>query len=121
MARVSIDDFRKWIHADDVEGDDSNIQLSLLSAESQVNNAIGYSAEELAIIPDSLYPNELRMAIMTRAATLYAVREDTSNIALHRVPGMGTDMIQPYKRMRGGSLIDDLITKCKAMQGDGES
>ena len=108
---------KKQVRADDFEGDDIYLEHLLQVAESQVESMTGYSAEELACIPDGDYPAELKQAILLRAASMYAYREDVDTASLSEVPNSTKALVKPWQKMRGGSKMAALLAKYAPEEG----
>lgn len=117
MPRVSLELLKKQVRADDFEGDDIYLEHLLQVAESQVESMTGYSAEELACIPDGDYPAELKQAILLRAASMYAYREDVDTASLSEVPNSTKALVKPWQKMRGGSRMAALLAKYAPKEG----
>lgn len=117
MPRVSLELLKKQVRADDFEGDDIYLEHLLQVAESQVESMTGYSAEELACIPDGDYPAELKQAILLRAASMYAYREDVDTASLSEVPNSTKALVKPWQKMRGGSKMAVLLAKYAPEEG----
>lgn len=108
---------KKQVRADDFDGDDIYLEHLLQVAESQVESMTGYSAEELACIPDGDYPAELKQAILLRAASMYAYREDVDTASLSEVPNSTKALVKPWQKMRGGSRMAALLAKYAPKEG----
>ena len=108
---------KKQVRADDFDGDDIYLEHLLQVAESQVESMTGYSAEELACIPDGDYPAELKQAILLRAASMYAYREDVDTASLSEVPNSTKALVKPWQKMRGGSRMAALLAKYAPEEG----
>lgn len=117
MPRVSLELLKKQVRADDFDGDDIYLEHLLQVAESQVESMTGYSAEELARIPDGDYPAELKQAILLRAASMYAYREDVDTASLSEVPNSTKALVKPWQKMRGGSRMAALLAKYAPEEG----
>lgn len=117
MPRVSLELLKKQVRADDFEGDDIYLEHLLQVAESQVESMTGYSAEELACIPDWDYPAELKQAILLRAASMYAYREDVDTASLSEVPNSTKALVKPWQKMHGGSKMAVLLAKYAPEEG----
>lgn len=117
MPRVSLELLKKQVRADDFDGDDIYLEHLLQVAESQVESMTGYSAEELACIPDGDYPAELKQAILLRAASMYAYREDVDTASLSEVPNSTKALVKPWQKMRGGSKMAVLMAKYAPEEG----
>lgn len=119
MPRVSLELLKKQVRADDFDGDDIYLEHLLQVAESQVESMTGYSAEELACIPDGDYPAELKQAILLRAASMYAYREDVDTASLSEFPNSTKALVKPWQKMRGGSKMAALLAKYSPEEGAG--
>jgi plasmid stabilization system protein ParE len=111
MARVSLDLLKKHVRATAFDHDDAYLLELAEMAEQQVINATGYTREEWSVVPDEAFPADLKHAILMRAATRYAYREDIDNSNLTSLPNSLMAIVKPYQKMRGGSLTDKLITQ----------
>lgn len=117
MPRVSLELLKKQVRADDFDGDDIYLEHLLQVAEAQVESMTGYSSDELSCIPDEDYPAELKQAILLRAASLYAYREDVDTASLSEVPNSTKALVKPWQHMRGGSKMDALLAKYAPEEG----
>lgn len=111
MLTVSLDLLKMHVRADDITCDDEYLSDCLESATAQVINATGWTDEELAPIPDDAFPADLRRAVIMRAASLYAYREDIDSASLTSLPLSTVAMLKPYRKMCGGGVMDRLVAK----------
>jgi len=116
MARISIEYLKRHTMTDDSHCDDDYLYECLCDAEAQVIDRIGYTEEELSGIPDEAFPRALKRAILMRAASLYAYREDIDNDSIKPLAESLVSLIKPYQRMRGGGRMDKLIEKYPPQQ-----
>lgn len=117
MPRVSLELLKKHVRADDFTGDDEYLDHLLEVAQEQVETLVGYSREELEQIPDEEYPMALRQAILLRASSLYAYREDIDTVQLSNVPDSLKALVKPWQKMRGGGRMEALIAKHAPQEG----
>lgn len=111
MARVSLELLKAHVRATSFDHDDAYLRELIDMAEEQVINATGYTREEWSVVPDEAFPAVLKQAILIRAATGYAYREDVDNSNLTSLPNSFMAMVKPYQKMRGGSLTEKLIAQ----------
>ena len=119
MPRVSLELLKKHVRADDFTADDDYLAHLLQVAQEQVETLVGYSREELECIPDKEYPLALQQAILLRAGSLYAYREDIDTTQLSSVPDSLLALVKPWQKMRGGGRMAALLQK-HVMQEGGE-
>ena len=116
---VSMDLFRTHLRLDDITGEDGYLQAALETAEQNVLDSIGYTRDELSVIPEGIFPAPVRWAILMRGADLYAYRESMDSSQLAALPYGVPALLKPYQRMRGGSLMDRLIAGCQPQDTEG--
>ena len=83
-------------------------------------SAMGLSVEEtagalevLSVISDGEWPAPVRHAVLMRAATMYAYREDVDNASLSPLPFALSALLKPYRKMCGGSVMERILAKYK--------
>lgn len=111
MSRVSLSLLKAQTRTTSFDRDDEYLQHLLDAAEAQVIAMTGYTADEWAVVPDADFPQDLAQAILMRAASFYAYREDVDNASLAAVPNTLAALVKPWQKMRGGSLAESLMEK----------
>ena len=109
MSRVSLELLKKHVRADDFADDDIYLTHILKAAEQQVEGLLNYTPEELATIADEDWPDTLRHAVLLRAGTMYAYREDVDSGALAPLPNSLMAIIKPYQKQNGGGLLAHIM------------
>lgn len=99
MATISLEYFKKWVRADDIDADDEVLQQCLDSAEAQVVEATNRTKEELLEKGggESL-PLALQVAVLSLAASWYRDPEAMSSVQMHVSPQF-TAAIKRYRRL----------------------
>lgn len=111
MSRVKLELLKAQTRTTTLDRDDEYLQVLLDTAEAQVIGLTGWSAEDWAKVPDEAFPLELQQAILMRAASLYAYREDVDNASLAALPYGLMALVKPWQKMRGGSKAEALMEK----------
>ena len=111
MLKVPLDLLKMHVRADDITCDDAYLSDCLEAAQAQVINATGWTEKELAPIPNDAFPADIRRAVIMRAASLYAYREDIDTSSLSPLPLSTAAMLKPYRKMCGGGIMDRLVEK----------
>lgn len=99
MATISLEYFKKWVRADDIDTDDEVLQQCLDSAEEQVVNATNRTREELLEMGDGeKLPLTLQAAVLSLAATWYRDPEAMSSVQMHVSPQF-TAAIKRFRKL----------------------
>lgn len=113
MRIVTLELLKQHVRADDLTCEDVYLTHVLEAAQGQVMDYIGWTEEELSAIPDGEWPAPVRHAVLMRAATMYAYREDVDNASLSPLPFALSALLKPYRKMCGGSVMERIIAKYK--------
>ncbi len=107
MAAVSLNLFKEHVHADSLIDEDCLLQMYLDAATQQVLDYIGYTEDEIDVLPS--IPTPLVQAILLQAGTMYRFRGNVDASNLSALPYSTAAIVKPYCKMRGGSITEKLI------------
>lgn len=109
MRIVTLELLKRHVRADDLTTEDGYLAHVLEAAQRQVLDHLGWTDDELAVIPDGEWPASVAHAVLLRAGTMYAYREDVDNGSLSPLPYGLTALLKPYRKMRGGSVMERVL------------
>lgn len=99
MATISLEYFKKWVRADDIDTDDEVLQQCLDSAEAQVVDATNRTKDELLKMGGGEnLPLALQAAVLSLAATWYRDPEAMSSVQVHVSPQF-TAAIKRFRKL----------------------
>ena len=99
MGVVSLELFKKHVRADDLTGDDEQLQQYLDAAEQQVVMATNRGMVELLAMGGGEFPAMLRQAVLLLAASSYATPEATAPSQQCAVPYGVEALVKPFRRL----------------------
>lgn len=119
MARfVTLEEFKQHTRTNDFMEDDLKLQRSLDAAETYVIGLIGYTEEELSVIPADKFPSDLVSAICMRGASMYEHSTDIDSSSLSYLPGSTIDIVKPYQKLYGGGRMEKILAKYANVEGN---